>query len=960
MLKDNKAQSPSGTVPCALHDYLRKNDSANSFAKLSDRECRLAFQNWVAYGRTPISSVPTKEPMTCPLLWCRHRFDSFATCLQHVSACPWLSNAYYWCPQCQRAEKFIAGDATATLDRSVSPQRHSSKIKRAVSFFKHLGRKGCVHDPSTEAQERCTGLDAGNPNLTGNNVPMLKHPRLGEDVCGREKDFQPLPGQRRFESALQSQYLEQSSTLPQRYDESFIDSSVQKVGRDSTCFLSSNKDLVLMQRTRRQTLYDMEGNALSPLMSPNIESSEQRIAELATDDPLFNSSQLGDTSVTPLMKGFLTQGEHQMNLDPRLPTHYGPFSLSLCAPKTEDAWRAYWRAIAPEGRLQIVNDASAATQVDDEDAHMEDANAAAISFPLSQAEDCLTTPPLKCSAGTKVSKHAAEDLRAENLVQELHRLVRGLNYYWSEEVLENPESTVIQAPIHGMSAFEAGLRSLQQCFRGSFTTTVEGVLSLVQLALSCAYELHEQDPAFPWQDLLEDIINWHHTISAEDDRRLYVKTVKVLWAQMQGPSFQGLPLHSPDPDAMDQHTHTSSFEFKTQDTSLHAPEPKEVSMVDSDLALCPIREASTTEAAMLESRKRGLVIRTCSRYLNVLEHAKMVARADKDFSTFESPAGPSSANVERVETLIIQPLMDWCGITSFQQSLVYTLNMLYKGLLRNIHDVEIALTESAKACDIMAYDYEVYCTLVATLCDQSMQQHPRWRDRYYATYIDNALAVALEQENRKQISNRTSSKRPPPINVDLANSNYSQRSPGRLSAMDPKASASTTESIPSTGMSSVFESPASAAFSSASHRKSTSWLTPQSSPESSSFGVSRSPISPCTPFRTSITTNSLTLISPSTPSPTSTQATSTCLTCGASFTGSQQHRASNLKRHERTMHKRRSKLVCSEGGCEVEFSRSDNLRKHKKTAHGIEEPLKRKAHGKKRRSSDLKEITTWI
>ena len=282
---------------------------------------------------------------------------------------------------------------------------------------------------------------------------------------------------------------------------------------------------------------------------------------------------------------------------------------------------------------------------------------------------------------------------------------------------------------------------------------------------------------------------------------------------------------------------------------------------------------------------------------------------------------------------------------------------LWSGLCSNVN---IAVTDVEQTCNIKAYDHELYCTLVATLCDRSMQQHPRWRDRYYATYIDHVLAVALEQENRKQISQKPSNKRPPPINVDLANSNYSQRSSERLSATDPKASASTTESASSTGVSSIFESPASAVLSSASHYKSTAWLTPQSSPESSSFAVSRSPISPCTPFRTSITTNSLTLISPNTPSPTAIQATSTCLTCGASFTGSQQHRASNLKRHERTMHKRKSKLVCSERGCEVEFSRSDNLRKHRKTAHGIEEPLKRKGHGKKRRSSDLKAITTWI
>lgn len=78
----------------------------------------------------------------------------------------------------------------------------------------------------------------------------------------------------------------------------------------------------------------------------------------------------------------------------------------------------------------------------------------------------------------------------------------------------------------------------------------------------------------------------------------------------------------------------------------------------------------------------------------VLEHAKMAAR-NQQLAALDSPAGPSSANVERVTTLIIQPLMAWSCIEPFQQSLVYTLGLLHKGLLRNIHDVEIVLTQSA-------------------------------------------------------------------------------------------------------------------------------------------------------------------------------------------------------------------------------------------------------------------------
>ena len=79
----------------------------------------------------------------CPLLWCRERFDSLASTLQHVSECPWLSNTWYWCPYCCRPESFVGSkDPDADLPNP-KLQRKDSKLRRAVTFFKHLGHKSC-------------------------------------------------------------------------------------------------------------------------------------------------------------------------------------------------------------------------------------------------------------------------------------------------------------------------------------------------------------------------------------------------------------------------------------------------------------------------------------------------------------------------------------------------------------------------------------------------------------------------------------------------------------------------------------------------------------------------------------------------------------------------------------------------------------------------------------------------
>ena len=251
--------------------------------------------------------------------------------------------------------------------------------------------------------------------------------------------------------------------------------------------------------------------------------------------------------------------------------------------------------------------------------------------------------------------------------------------------------------------------------------------------------------------------------------------------------------------------------------------------------------------------------------------------------------------------------------------------------------------------------YDEYCSLVADLCNTAMEQDSSWRDRYYAAYIDEILAVNLEQENKKRKSLKPLGKSPSPIDVNLANSGRKRRSLTGPSSANAETGIATSSSLPSTATSSGFDSPLCSC-----DRNSTSWATPQSSPETSSFSIPHSPISPCTPFGTLATVTSMAIVSPCTPPPPTAPSTSSCANCGATFTGSHQHRTSNLRRHERTMHRRRSKLVCPQEGCGVEFSRSDNLRKHRKTAHGLEEPLDKKSKRMARKPSDLKEITTWI
>ena len=248
---------------------------------------------------------------------------------------------------------------------------------------------------------------------------------------------------------------------------------------------------------------------------------------------------------------------------------------------------------------------------------------------------------------------------------------------------------------------------------------------------------------------------------------------------------------------------------------------------------------------------------------------------------------------------------------------------------------------------------QAYLETISALCNSAMQQtNPTWRDRYYAAYVDGVLATSLELQNRQQRTSRARAKRPSPINTALANSGQSRVIPSHVSSALPSASSSAglnaRDSYSSSATSSTLETPTIAAWSQNTSANNSNWTTPQVTPEKSIFTLPP-------------TTQSMSIAPSSPTSPTNTSPRiSFCPTCNAAFSGNLQYRTSNLRRHERTVHRRLSKLLCPEPGCGVECGRSDNLRKHRRTAHGVEEPVRRQVRGKRRRGSEVAEITNWI
>lgn len=76
-----------------------------------------------------------------------------------------------------------------------------------------------------------------------------------------------------------------------------------------------------------------------------------------------------------------------------------------------------------------------------------------------------------------------------------------------------------------------------------------------------------------------------------------------------------------------------------------------------------------------------------------------------------------------------------------------------------------------------------------------------------------------------------------------------------------------------------------------------------------------------------------------------------CDMCSKSFSGTRQHRESNLKRHMNDIHQLGLRLCCTEPGCRKMCGRADNLRSHRLKVHGIDDPRVRPSNSTRHRKS---------
>ena len=135
---------------------MRYGHGSQALAPMSDDESQLHFLHWVKSTRTASSEsfpeISGQEKLTCPLIWCRTSFKDLSSTLEHVSACPLLSDACYWCPYCGRPERFKKRESISPETIHENERGKEQIYRRAVAFFQSPGHQASSHaDPSSSS-----------------------------------------------------------------------------------------------------------------------------------------------------------------------------------------------------------------------------------------------------------------------------------------------------------------------------------------------------------------------------------------------------------------------------------------------------------------------------------------------------------------------------------------------------------------------------------------------------------------------------------------------------------------------------------------------------------------------------------------------------------------------------------------------------------------------------------------
>lgn len=432
----------------------------------------------------------------CPLLWCRDNFNDLPSCLHHLLTCPWLTDSWYWCPLCHRPERFRAIEATPNDSVNNPVLGKASRLKRAVSFFKHFGRKS-----STRVNISVTFFQSGDrshcclPELqTSDSIPMARN-------------FQDLNDQR------------------WRHDNEWTAQDPCEKGIDPDDYRDEPK-------TKSYSGQHAKVGIANPIHDP-VQIRGTLVAELpAYSQPRGPGSLEISASNIAYLEPIDVIYENKSTISP-LPQPSSPNNVStICS--DSDSLMPQRSSIFPVQQT-VYNPLSSITDRDSRPAvYVQECvrNSPGIDHHqklLSPKGDISGLLPPFSYSGKSTNERSLTATEAS--VEELGGLVCALHGAWMQTLTTNIGEPVMKAKISQCSPFEEGIRVLRQYWdHGDLPNVFEDAFALMNIAYACAWMFHRDDTLGFWNTFFQDVLKWHHVLLTHEDKHLFLKAAYLIWS----------------------------------------------------------------------------------------------------------------------------------------------------------------------------------------------------------------------------------------------------------------------------------------------------------------------------------------------------------------------------------------------------------------------------------------------
>ena len=518
---------------------------------LSQGERQMAFQHWVAYIRGGdcghLSDVTAKEYLTCPLLWCRESFDSLASTLQHVSECLWLSNGCYWCPYCCRPESFLASEEPSANPMPQNIQRKNSKLRRAVTFFKHLGIKSASRRKTlgSSAVYEAESID--------NWLAKRRRPEMADTSCEIPSLFELENNVSDYHGHVSS--LEDHVRNIYEMGEATI-GTMNDLDRTSWCSQEADSDL-------RPCELDVCPSSDEPQPTNETSDPANFFAGIGTQFKAapHDDEPMADMLVSPAST-VASPFNHQ-NTDIVPPLHVKINSPNAIYSDTDDM-------SLPEA----VNH------------HYGQPNVAPL-FPVNEnnLRDIVT-------------------VSTKSQVNYLRETVCIVNTEWLRRCQSTMDLARRASELSLRSVLDQGAQALQSIFRNVLPTTFEAVFSLAQISCAVTYIIHGDGASHCWTSFFKDMLKLQELIQNENDARLLVQLVDLLWWPQRSSA---------------QHSSANCFPDEGTGTPMMIRKPiggLDMSSITHTDAQAPRFPTRPSPGTMLDSLKSGTLFQECSRFLD--------------------------------------------------------------------------------------------------------------------------------------------------------------------------------------------------------------------------------------------------------------------------------------------------------------------------------------------------------